>query len=341
MFMVERIIGPHMSEQDIVFEQTLRPKKFEEFVGQDQVKKVLNVSIQAAKNRGDALDHVLLSGPPGLGKTTLAGIIASELGTNLKCTSGPVIERKDDLAAILTDLQKGDVLFIDEIHRLNRLIEETLYPAMEDFQFDVMIGEGPHAKSIKLDLEPFTLVGATTRSGLLTGPLRDRFGINLRLNFYCEEDIEKIVNRSARILNVPIDSEGASEIARRARRTPRVANRLLKRVRDFAEVHGDGSISLDTAKEGLELLAVDEIGLEGLDREILGVIVNKFNGGPVGVKTIAVAVGEDPQTIEEVYEPFLIQIGFLNRTPNGRIATKNTYEYLGKTSSKTDEPTLF
>ena len=339
--MVERIIGPHMSEQDIVFEQTLRPQRFEEFVGQDQVKKVLNVSIQAAMNRGDALDHVLLSGPPGLGKTTLAGIIASELGTSLKCTSGPVIERKDDLAAILTDLKKGDVLFIDEIHRLNRLIEETLYPAMEDFQFDVMIGEGPHAKSIKLDLEPFTLVGATTRSGLLTGPLRDRFGINLRLNFYSDEDIEKIVHRSAGILKVPIDNEGAGEIAGRARKTPRVANRLLKRVRDFAEVHGDGSINLDIAKEGLELLSVDELGLEGLDREILGIIVDKFNGGPVGVKTIAVAVGEDPQTIEEVYEPFLIQVGLLNRTPSGRVATKNTYEYLGKASSKDDEPTLF
>jgi len=325
----DRLVSPKADAEDGLFETTLRPRVLGEFVGQQRIKDKVLISVEAARRRQEALDHVLLSGPPGLGKTTLAHIIANELGVSVKVTSGPVLERKDDLAAILTDLKDRDVLFIDEIHRLSRVVEECLYPAMEDFRIDVLIGEGPHAKSVALTLPHFTLVGATTRSGMLTSPLRDRFGINARLNFYEEAEICQVILRSAGILKVDIEPEGAQEIARRARRTPRVANRLLKLVRDFAQVKADGRITRQVAHDALALWEVDQQGLDAMDREILETIALKFGGGPVGLKTIAVAVSEDPDTIEDVYEPFLIQIGFLNRTPSGRVVTPLGFGYLG------------
>lgn len=323
------VISPKRDEGEDREEVTLRPKTLNEFIGQRRLIENLRVYIEAARQRDDALDHCLLFGPPGLGKTTLAHIIANEMGTSIKATSGPIIERKDDLAAILTDLKKGDVLFIDEIHRLNRLVEECLYPALEDFQIDILIGEGPHAKSIKLHLPPFTLVGATTRAGMISSPLRSRFGITERLDFYSVEDMMTIVRRSARILGVKMDESGCEEIARRARGTPRIANRILRRVRDFAQVQGDGTIDGPMAAHALNLLEIDALGLDTLDRTYLRTIIEKFGGGPVGLNNIAVAIGEDEETIEDMLEPFLIQVGFVQRTPRGRVATPAAYHHLG------------
>ena len=328
--MDERVIGPEKNTEDLNLDLALRPLSFDEYVGQDRVKDNLKVFIQAARERGEALDHVLFSGPPGLGKTTLAHIIAREMGVNIKTTSGPVIERQGDLAAILTNLEKGDVLFVDEIHRLNRVIEEVLYPAMEDYQLDIIIGQGPSARSIKLDLPPFTLVGATTRAGLLTSPLRERFGVAARLEFYPPEDLKKIVIRSANLLGIGIDMEGALEIARRSRGTPRVANRLLRRVRDFAQVDGKKIVDADAARSGLKRLEVDERGLDSMDKKLLLTIIDKFGGGPVGVDTLSAAVAEERDTIEDVYEPFLIQEGLIERTPRGRLATLAAYKHYGR-----------
>ena len=325
-----RRVQPEVSEEDLRIEVNLRPRTLEEYVGQEEVKSNLRVFVEAAKNRGEALDHVLFSGPPGLGKTTLAYIIASELRVNVKATSGPVIERPGDLAAILSNLKEHDILFIDEIHRLNHVVEEILYPAMEDFQIDILIGQGPSARSIKLNIPPFTLVGATTRAGLLTFPLRDRFGISFRLEFYSPAELEKILMRSARILNVELNPSGAQEIAKRSRGTPRVANRLLRRVRDFAQVTAEGKIDQAMADRALKLLEVDERGLDKMDRKILLTILEKFNGGPVGLDTLAVAVNEEKDTIEDVYEPYLIQVGFLDRTPRGRRATALAAGHMGK-----------
>ncbi len=323
------IISPKRDEGEEREEATLRPQRLDEFIGQRRLIDNLRVYIEAARQRDDALDHCLLFGPPGLGKTTLAHIIANEMGTDIKATSGPVIERKDDLAAILTDLKKGDVLFIDEIHRLNRLVEECLYPALEDFKIDILIGEGPHAKSIKLHLPRFTLVGATTRAGMISSPLRSRFGITERLDFYTIEDMMTIVRRSARILGVAMDDTGCEEIARRARGTPRIANRILRRVRDFAQVQGDGTINGAMAAHALNLLEIDSLGLDNLDRAYLRTIIEKFAGGPVGLNNVAVAIGEDEETIEDMIEPFLIQLGFVQRTPRGRVATEAAYAHLG------------
>ncbi len=325
----ERLVTGAFIEDDLEIDRSLRPRCLDEYLGQARVKDNLGVLIDAARQRDEPLDHVLLSGPPGLGKTTLAQVIANELGVKLKTTSGPAVERPGDLAAILTNLEERDVLFIDEIHRLNRVVEEVLYPAMEDFTLDIIIGKGPAARSIRLELPRFTLVGATTRTGLLTGPLRDRFGMSFRLDYYSAEELRAIVERSAKILDVSIDVEGAAEIARRSRGTPRLANRLLKRVRDFAQVRHEGSIDEDIAAEALAFFEVDHLGLDAMDNKILFMLAETFRGKPVGLNTIASAVGEEPGTLEDVYEPYLLQLGLLARTPKGRQATARAYEHLG------------
>jgi len=327
--MEERIISSEVNENEISIEQSLRPQTLKQYIGQNQVKENLEIFIKAAKLRKETLDHVLLYGPPGLGKTTLACIIANEMGVNIRTTSGPAIERPGDLAAILTALEPGDVLFIDEIHRLPRTIEEVLYPAMEDFCLDIVIGKGPSARSVRLDLPPFTLVGATTRAGSLSAPLRDRFGVLSRLEYYKEDQLKNIVIRTAELFETEIDEPSAAEIARRARGTPRIANRLLRRVRDFAQVKGNGTINLVLAKEALELLQVDRLGLDHIDHKLLKGIVEKFRGGPVGLDTIAASIGEEAETIEDVYEPYLLQIGFLQRTPRGRVVTAAVYHHFG------------
>jgi holliday junction DNA helicase RuvB len=331
-----RLVTATRADEDLQYEAGLRPRTLNEYIGQDRIRENLQVSITAAKQRGEALDHVLLWGPPGLGKTTLANVIANELGVTIRPTAGPVIEKPGDLAAMLTNLQEREVLFIDEVHRIPPAIEEILYPAMEDYELDIMIGQGPSARSVKVPVHRFTLIGATTRTGLLTSPLRARFGIVHRLDYYSDADVEEIVRRSARILSVAIDDDAASGIARRSRGTPRVANRLLRRVRDYAQVRADGRITAAVAESALKLLEVDDRGFDETDRRLLRTIIDKFSGGPVGVGTLAAAMSEEKDAIEEIYEPFLIQIGFLDRTPRGRVATARAYEYFGLTAPGKD-----
>jgi len=337
----DRIITGHKVTGEIEVERTLRPLRLSDYVGQERLKENLTVFVEAASARGEALDHILFHGPPGLGKTTLAHIIAREMGVQIRTTSGPVVEKPGDLAAILTNLEPRDVLFIDEIHRLSPAVEEILYPAMEDFKLDIIIGQGPSARTIKLDVAPFTLVGATTRSGLLTNPLRDRFGIMFHMEFYSVEELEQIVSRSASILNVLVDRDGAREIASRSRATPRVANRLTRRVRDFAQVRGTGRIDRETAQMALEMLDVDRSGLETMDRKYLETIIVKFDGGPVGIDTLAAALGEEKDTLEDVFEPYLVKEGFVDRTPRGRVATRHAYEHLKLQQGRSNQPDLF
>lgn len=339
--MAERLITGVLNKPDAALELTLRPSLFSEFTGQAKVKERLEIAVEAAKQRGESLDHLLLNGPPGLGKTTLAHILAKAMGVTIRCTSGPTIEKAGDLAGLLTNLEEGDILFIDEIHRLQKTIEEYLYPAMEDFKLDIIIDQGPNARSVRLNLPRFTLIGATTRSGLLTAPLLTRFPLRERLDYYSAEDLCQIVLRSARLLNVEIEPAGAAEIARRSRGTPRIANNLLRRVRDYAQVRGDGKVTAAVADRALAMLEIDENGLDEMDKRILETIIVKFGGGPVGLNSMAVAVGEEPDTIEEVYEPYLIMEGYIKRTPQGRVATPLSYKKLGLKAARDSQPTLF